>query len=273
MILESLKKYNLLDRFLNTVKSFANGLNLAKDNANESLQHYTLRKLSKHLKANVVNNNNNVEQNNNNVVASTTTSEGGAAAATSPEEQQQQSPVKQKTTKTSPQNERELFDGNACVRAKLVYDVALNLSNQDSKEPIDSADSCEKMLTALQRYAQPIECDLNELQAQNENLERQNSFRPVFLNYFKTTLYHRVRAVKFRIILAEHNFDLQTLNAIWSEKNRDGLAEILQVIEELKDEEKTELADLFDSYFDPAKTTIKPVIKNNNNRRRNRRSK
>ncbi|XP_023292503.2 maternal protein exuperantia [Lucilia cuprina] len=268
MVLESLKKYNLLDRFLNTVKSFANGLNLAKANADEALQHYTLRKLSKHLKDNF--NNVNVEENNNSVFASSTTtaSEAGETASALPEQQLSE---KKKSPKPSPNNERELFDGNASVRAKLAFEVALHLSNEGTKESLDSTSAFDKMLTALHPYAQPVECDLNELQTQNENLERQNSFRPVFLNYFKTTLYHRVRAVKFRIILAEHSYDLQTLNAIWTEKKRDGLVEILQVIDELKSEEKTELADLFDSYFDPAKTTIRPIVKTNNNRRRNRR--
>lgn len=258
MILESLKKYNLLDRFLNTVKSFANGFNLAKANADESLQHYTLRKLSKVLSAKVHEFNNNASdcEAKHNINSTTGTTES-------------QSPQKS-LNKGVPVHERELFDGNASVRAKLAYEVALQLSNQEQKLPIDSSAALEKMLTALQSYAQPIESDLNELQTQNENLERQNSFRPVFLNYFKTTLYHRVRAVKFRIILAEQGYDLQTLNAIWSEKQKEGLSEVMQVIEELKAEDKAELADLFDSYFDPAKTTIKPIVKNNN-RRRNRR--
>lgn len=178
---------------------------------------------------------------------------------------------RKKSQKTNTNNERELFDGNASVRAKLAYEVAFHLSNQNTNESVDSAKAFDKMFNALQPYAQPIECDLNELKTQNENLERQNSFRPVFLNYFKTTLYHRVRAVKFRIILAEHTYDLQTLNTIWLEKKRDGLLEILQGIDDLKSDEKTELADLFDSYFDPAKLTIKPVVKTNNSRRRNRR--
>lgn len=265
MVLESLKKYNLLDRFQNTVKSFANGLNLAKANVNEALQHYTLRKLSKYLKDNK---NANVEQNNNVLTSSTTPPKTEVTETT-----EQQLSDKKKSFKTNSNNERELFDGNASVRAKLAYEVALHLSNQDSTESLESPKAFDKMLNALQPYAQPIECDLNELQTQNENLERQNSFRPVFLNYFKTTLYHRVRAVKFRIILAEYSYDLQSLNAVWTEKKRDGLVEILEPIEGLKPEDKTELADLFDSYFDPAKTTIKPVVKTNNNRRRNRRSK
>ncbi|KAM7342052.1 maternal protein exuperantia isoform 2-T4 [Cochliomyia hominivorax] len=264
MILESLKKYNLLDRFQNTVKSFVNGLYLAKNNVNEALQHYTLRKLSKHLKDNFKNAS--IELNNN----LATSNNANTATATEIVETEEQS-EKKKIFKTNPNNERELFDGNASVRAKLAYEVALYLSNQDSTESLESPKAFDKMFNALHPYAQLIEYDLNELQTQNENLERQNSFRPVFLNYFKTTIYHRVRAVKFRIILAEHCYDLQSLNEIWSAKKRDGLLEILETIESLKPEDKTELADLFDSYFDPAKTTIKPIVKANTNRRRNRR--
>jgi len=50
MILESLKKYGLLDRFTKTVKSFANSLNLAKASIGDTnVKHYSLRKLSKIL--------------------------------------------------------------------------------------------------------------------------------------------------------------------------------------------------------------------------------
>uniref|UniRef100_A0A1A9USI3 Uncharacterized protein n=1 Tax=Glossina austeni TaxID=7395 RepID=A0A1A9USI3_GLOAU len=263
MILESLKKYNLLDRFLHTVKSFANGLNLAKASANDSPQHYTLRKLSKILKTGSSGNNKNNEMNDNNANIENSNNASDI-------NQHQKNKSNGNNNNNNSNNDRELFEGNASVRAKLAYEVALHLSNQDNKELLDSSIAVDKMLNALQTYAKPIECDLNELQTQNENLERQNSFRPVFLNYFKTTIYHRVRAVKFRIILAEHGYDLATLNSIWSDKKRDGLVEVLQVIDELKVNDKTELADLFDSYFDPNKTTIKPIVKNNN-RRRNRR--
>lgn len=260
MVLESLKKYNLLDRFLNTVKSFANGIDLAKTNPDKALQHFSLRKLSKHLKdcSSTIK----TEPNNNVLVSTATASEAGQASLTDQE--------KKKLQKHVPNYGREEFDGNARVRAKLTYEVTWQLSNQDSNESVESTNANDKILAALQPHARPIQCDISELQAQNENLQRQNSFRPVFLNYFKTTLYHRVRAVKFRIILAENSYDLQALNDIWSEKKRDGLAEVVQQIDVLKPEEQSELVDLFDSYFDPAKTTIKPVVKTNN-RRRNRR--
>lgn len=56
------------------------------------------------------------------------------------------------------------------------------------------------------------------LNDQTKCMERQNSLRPIFVNYFKVTLYHRVRAVTFRRVLAEHGYDLDMLHEIWEAK-------------------------------------------------------
>nr|5L80_A Chain A, Maternal protein exuperantia,Maternal protein exuperantia [Drosophila melanogaster]5L80_B Chain B, Maternal protein exuperantia,Maternal protein exuperantia [Drosophila melanogaster] len=207
MILESLKKYGLLERFTASVKSFANSINLAKASIGDAnIKNYSLRKLSKILSLDA----------------------------------------------------DSLFDGNASVRAKLAFDVALQLSNSDGKPEPKSSEALENMFNAIRPFAKLVVSDVLELDIQIENLERQNSFRPVFLNYFKTTLYHRVRAVKFRIVLAENGFDLNTLSAIWAEKNIEGLDIALQSIGRLKSKDKAELLELLDSYFDPKKTTVKP---------------
>lgn len=50
MILESLKKYGLLERFTASVKSFANSINLAQASIGDAnIKNYSLRKLSKIL--------------------------------------------------------------------------------------------------------------------------------------------------------------------------------------------------------------------------------
>lgn len=293
MILESLKKYDLLDRFLQTVKSFTNGLNLAKANANTELENYSLRKLSQFLNkteetTNNNNNNSSTAANKNNIAQQPTTTVETTAnsQASNAIADNTNVNIKQTASHNNARNynyEARDFDGSASVRAKLAFEVALQLSNTDLKKETssqtsanktDSSLSLDKLLNALQPFAQTIASDINELQTQNENLERQNSFRPVFIHYFKSTLYHRVRAVKFRIILAEHGYDLQSLNAIWTEQKLDGLLQVFQTLEKLKEEDKTELANLFDSYFDPTKMTIRPAVKtNNNNNRRRRRGK
>ncbi|KAH8331511.1 hypothetical protein KR074_004709 [Drosophila pseudoananassae] len=260
MILESLKKYGLLDRFTKTVKSFANSLNLAKASMGDTnIKHYSLRKLSKML----------TKAKEDGSTGSGSTSESNVADSSN-------SSSSNINDKRSPKNgiqlERDQFDGNASVRAKLAFNVALQLSNSDRKAEPESSEALTNLFNALKPFAKLVGSDVQELDTQNENLERQNSFRPVFLNYFKTTLYHRVRAVKFRIVLAENGFDLNSLNAIWADQRTEGLDMALQSIGTLKNEDKTELLELLDSFFDPSKTTIKPVVKSNNNRRRNRRA-
>ncbi|KAH8396871.1 hypothetical protein KR215_005765 [Drosophila sulfurigaster] len=249
MILQSLVKYGMLDRFNKTVKYFVNSFNLAKSSIGDT-KHYSLRNLAKILaKAKEEN----AKDKSENVADSNT--------------------ITNKRIKNAIQKDRDEFDGSASVRAKLAYTVALQLSNSNASGTAPaSADSQSNLFNALKPYTEPISGDVKELDTQNLNLERQNSFRPVFLNYFKTTLYHRVRAVKFRIVLAENGFDLTTLNDIWTDKHAAGLEAALQGIAHLKTEDRAELVELLDSFFDPNKVTIKPVVKHSTMRRRNKRN-
>ncbi|KMY95319.1 maternal protein exuperantia [Drosophila simulans] len=279
MILESLKKYGLLERFTASVKSFANSINLAKASIGDAnLKNYSLRKLSKILST----------TKEEDAACSASTSGSGSvlgsgsdivsdSVSISPRDSTVTNGDDKQSVKNAVQGKRQLFEGNASVRAKLAFDVALQLSNSNCKTEPKSSEALENLFNAIRPFAKLVVSDILELDIQNENLERQNTFRPVFLNYFKTTLYHRVRAVKFRIVLAENGFDLNKLSAIWAEKQTEGLDMALQSIGRLKIKDKTELLELLDSYFDPKKTTVKPVVNgngnnnNNNNRRRNRR--
>uniref|UniRef100_T1GIA2 Uncharacterized protein n=1 Tax=Megaselia scalaris TaxID=36166 RepID=T1GIA2_MEGSC len=241
MLLEAMKKYDLLERFFKTAKSFANGYEFAEKKYGATMKNVSLRQLSKLMLNEMVNDVVQEDQNNN---SSENTS---------------------KTQVVDPNN----FEGSATVRARLAYEIAMNLARQECQEK--SAEKLQDfMLKTVNQYAHPVQVELDELQRESKNLERQNSFRPVFLQYFKTTLYHRVKAVKFRIVLAENGHDLNSLSTIWNEKRKEGLAEVIQNVPDLKAEEKTELVDLFDSYFDPVKSTIKPIVKRT--RRRNRRN-
>lgn len=241
MVLEAMKKYDLLERFFKTAKSFANGYEFAEQKYGSTMKNVSLRQLSRMF--------NNTEKVNGVV-------------------QEDQNNNTEKTSKSLP--DPNLFEGSATVRARLAYEIAMNLAKQECQDQSDEKLQ-DYMLKIVNQYAHPVQVELDELQRESKNLERQNSFRPVFLQYFKTTLYHRVKAVKFRIVLAENGHDLNSLSTIWNEKRKEGLAEVIQNVPDLKAEEKTELVDLFDSYFDPVKSTIKPIVKRN--RRRNRRSK
>ncbi|XP_064536950.1 maternal protein exuperantia-like [Drosophila montana] len=164
-------------------------------------------------------------------------------------------------------NAPEEFVGSANARAKLAFNVAVELCDREPRSSKDSGSLCQ----ALGPYIDTIDIEIRDLDLENVNLKRQNSFRPLFLNYFKTTV-HRVRAVKFRILLAENGLDLGILNEIWKEIRMQGLISTLAPIENLTSKEKTELVILLDSYFDPNKVAIKPVAKAARRRRRHNNS-
>lgn len=49
MILEAMKKYDLLGRFLETVKSFADGFSLAETKCGSTIKYFNLKQLAKVL--------------------------------------------------------------------------------------------------------------------------------------------------------------------------------------------------------------------------------
>lgn len=115
---------------------------------------------------------------------------------------------------------RNYFEGNATVRARLAYEIAEHLYKQES-----SGDD-PNMMKSMYDYAFPVSIEVNELSNQRTILEKQNSLRPIFLQYFKSTLYHRVRAVTFRRILAEGGLDYDSLKTCWNEEHRVSISEI-----------------------------------------------
>ncbi|EDW35758.1 GL17430 [Drosophila persimilis] len=250
MVLEALKKYGLIERFNRTVKSFVNTFNMAKASLGDAnIKNCGLRKLSLLLAK---------------------SNDENANKENEPENVNRNGSSNDKCHKNGMNQEHDFFEGSANVRAKMVYEVALQLTNSDRTSEPESSEQLVNLFNAVKPFAKLVSSDIMELQTQNENMGRQNSFRPVFLNYFRTTLYHRVRAVKFRIVLAENGFTLDSLKAIWTEKRKEGLELALTNIDTLKTEEKTELVELLDSFFDPSKATIKPSFKPNGNGPRRR---
>lgn len=171
MMLEAFKKYNLLPRFLATVRSFANGYNFATAKCANTVKYLNLRQLSKVL-------------------------------------------LNQEEDKN-----RNYFEGSACVRARLSFEIAQHLAKGEQKD-LEITDDMDCVMNALYNYSFPIDQEINELTNQRTILEKQNSLRPIFLQYFKSTLYHRVRAVTFRRVLAEHGLDYESLNIFWNESKR-----------------------------------------------------
>lgn len=85
-------------------------------------------------------------------------------------------------------------------------------------EQTNTADGISSDL--VQGFVHSVNVDINELTNQNKCIDLQHTFRPIFVQFFKTNLYHRYKAVTFRRVLAEKGFDLKSLEDIWNEKKK-----------------------------------------------------
>ena len=63
-------------------------------------------------------------------------------------------------------------------------------------------------------------------------------------------------------MLAEAKHDLDSLQKVWDEGKREGIAAKVKELEEFKEktEDQDELTEILDSFFDPEKKTVKPVV-------------
>lgn len=147
--------------------------------------------------------------------------------------------------------------GCAQVRAKMVFNVALQLMYRDRKPESQSFENINNLYFILKPFTENIEDHLKALDTEVESLKREETFRPVFINYFENSV-HRARALKFRMSLAENGFDLHTLQSLWREKRQEGLYVVLRGLDGISSKQKSELVGLLDSYFDPRKDVSKP---------------
>lgn len=72
----------------------------------------------------------------------------------------------------------------------------------------------------VHEFVHSVNMDINELPNQNKCIDLQHTFRPIFVQYFKTNLYHRYKAVTYRRVLAEKGFDLKSLEDVWNDKKK-----------------------------------------------------
>lgn len=63
-----------------------------------------------------------------------------------------------------------------------------------------------------------VEQSLSVLSVQQDVIKRQNSLRPLFVNYFRGKMYQRLLAVECRRLLAEAGYDIDKLQEVWDEK-------------------------------------------------------
>ncbi|KAH8416737.1 hypothetical protein KR222_000816, partial [Zaprionus bogoriensis] len=150
--------------------------------------------------------------------------------------------------------------GSASVRAKMAFHMVLQLMNRDRKIESHSLEGITNLYSLLKPYSETIEQHLVKLDAEVQILRRENTLRPLFAGYSETA-FNRVRANKFRLILAESGFDLRTLHNIWRDTRIDGLTAALRAVAGFTTKQKTEVVELMDCYYDPSKIVIKPPLK------------
>ncbi|XP_050074203.1 maternal protein exuperantia-like [Anopheles maculipalpis] len=284
MVIEALKKYKLLDRFAETVKSFVNGFKLAEEKCTKTIKYLTIRQLAMIVLDEKEGSREGFEGNaayrarmafeisrclataepKDTASASSPTETEPNVSANSEEVASSSSTaddaVKVEGDQTTENAGQTVEEETAQKENEKKEGAAAGTSNSSASRPLTEEDR-EKMCTVLCEYASPISNEISELDEQEKILVRQNSLRPVFLLYFKTTIYHRVKAVTYRRVLAESGHNYESLRQLWQEKKREGMEAIINEIAELKEEERTELVELLDCHYDPDKQAFKPIVK------------
>lgn len=241
MLIEAMKKYNLMERFQKTVKAFVNGYELAGEaQGGNGIKYLTLtqnhkvqaEKLEMEWKdANEFEGNASVRAKLSYVICKLM-SYGGEKKEASDDEI------------------TEMM--NKFIRQKA-HPIATELD-----EICEQEQSIERQSTLRDIFR-------NYFQASRFH-------RWVFLlcnmlrcNLTKFSSEKSRRAVTFRRLLAESHHTMDSLQQIWTDGKREAIDEELKKIDELKDEDREELTEILDSHYDPEKKPIKPVV---NQRRR-----
>jgi len=230
MLIESMKKFNLFDRFTSVVKAFVNGYDLSEEEQKgKGLKYLTL---AQNLKVHAESLNLNVKE----------------------------------TAEKKEGEEEDDFEGNAAVRAKLSYEICKLMSYEGEIKESETTQDIDDLLNKfIVHKARPIDRELDELVEMEENISRQTDMRDIFLTYFSTSRFHRRRALDFRRALADKNHDMKSLQEIWDAEKREGIEKLVKNLESVKEEDHEELINILEHHFDEEKKPFKPVVRRENN--------
>lgn len=233
MMIEIMKKYNLWERFGKLVKGFVNGYDVYEDEVKaKSLKFLPLTDNLK-LQKEVL----------------------GIASNTS------EADIKMSCDK----------EGIANHRAELSYEIFKYMAYEGEPKEIDEKTMEEQMHNFVRHKTLPLETEMAELVEKEESLTRQGGMREIFINYFSVGRYHRRRAVGFRRALADMKHDKDTLQELYNKEKREGLENLVKSLESVKEEDREELTEILDCFFNeekkPACPPPNPNAVMNNNRR------
>lgn len=215
MLLDALKRFNLLERFTAVVKGFANSFEVAENKCADTLKTFTLKMLARVLL------------------------------------------------------DKDAEMDNATERARLTYQIVQHLSQTERQDLVtegsgDCSGATNNMIELIRVFARPVSNEINELAGLKKLLECQNTLRPVFGAFLKSTKVDRVFASRLRRLLAENNINYEKLEATWKENGIEGLSNILNnkiTFEEEK--ENSDLLEILECHFDPEKKPLQPKPRTN----------
>lgn len=210
MLLVALRRFNLLERFMDVVKGFANSFEVAENKCAKTVKSFSLKMLARVL----------LDQ------------------------------------------EAEL--DNAAERARLTYKIVQHLSQAERQDLVtegsgDCSGATNNMIELIREYTRPVTNEINDLATLKKLLECQNTLRPVFGAFLKSSRVERQFASRLRRLLAEKNIDYEKLESTWKSNGRDGLSEILKNrIEFANEKENEDLLEMLECHFDPEKKALQP---------------
>lgn len=84
-----------------------------------------------------------------------------------------------------------VFEGDASVRAKLSYDICVLMAHGGEKKGVEGEAMAAIVNNFVRAKARAIKFELEEISEEEECIKRQSSLRDIFRTYFQTSRYHR----------------------------------------------------------------------------------
>ncbi|XP_077262177.1 maternal protein exuperantia [Temnothorax americanus] len=214
MLLESLKKYDLVDRFKQTVKGFANGFNIAEAKCANSAHIYSLRTLSRTLLKKEANLGN---------------AQHRASLAL------------------------QIAQYLCSIDGDKTEDASAN-GNEKEKEKTSDEKPMKRAVEVIREFAQPVDVEEQEHNELKMIFERQNNLRPIFSALFRMNRRERQHASPLRRLLAEAGIVYSELQDAWTNAKKDGLEHLMKEKLPTVEEKKMEdLMIILERHFDPEK--------------------
>ncbi|KAJ8737402.1 hypothetical protein PYW07_000673 [Mythimna separata] len=145
---------------------------------------------------------------------------------------------------------------SALDRATAAYNIVEQLANQegDYLEMVEGGGALPPpsaaMLQCARQFARPVATELQALEALQDLLERQNTFRQAFVPLLRAPREKRRRLTALRRSLTDAGLLYEQVKDAWHDGRREGLANLLIPLEQiLTAEDIQELVDLFDRHF------------------------